>query len=176
MAVNVNLLPENLVSKKGTTSAAKVIKSVTLVSLVSTVVLAIGLTSFFLISSFTLRSSEASLENLKTQIKSQETTEQKMVLLKDRLAKIKLTKGSTSLSKPLADIKPVLDTIPAEASLGELNVDAQRVDTTIVFRDSVSLTNFFGRLTTFKNFPQITLTSFGFNPTTGYLVGIRFNL
>ena len=163
MAVKVNLLPENLIGKKGTTKVASVVKSITLVS-------------FFLISSLTLKNLESDLDNLKTQIKAQETTEQRLVLLKDRLAKIKTTLTTPSVSGPLVGIKPILDSTPSEVSLSELNIDASKVDTSMIFRDSASLTNFFERLTNFKGFSRVTLTSFGFNPTAGYLVGIRFSL
>ncbi len=176
MGVNLNLLPENLTSKKGTVSLVKLLRSVTLISLILTIILGLGLVSFFLISSFELKSLEADVKNLEESVKAQQQTEQKIVLLKDRLGKIKSTKGASSLSKPLNDVKPVLDVISSDVLLGELNIDAQRIDTSMTFRDSIALSNFFEKLSTIKNFSQITLTSFGFNPLTGYLVGIRFNL
>ena len=176
MAIKVNLLPEALTVKKGTAAVAKILRSISVVSLVIAIVLGLGLLGFFIVSSFELRSVQTNVESLKNQIKSQETTEQRMVLLKDRLAKIKLVSAIPSSSKALTSISPVLQTLPADASLGELAIDSQRIDSSFSFRNSVSLSSFFGNLKSFGAFPVITLASFGFNPSSGFLAGIRFEI
>lgn len=174
MAVKVNLLPEDLAVKKGTAKIAKLFKSLTTISLVVALVVGVGLLIFFLVSYFQLKGLESNIADVEAQVKAQETTEQRVVLLKDRLTKIKQIQAIEDASKPIEDISPFLNTLPVEASLGEFDVDSDKIDASFRFASSTSLNDFFTSLLDFDAFPRATLTSFGFNPNNGYLVGVRF--
>lgn len=174
MAIKVNLLPEDLAVKKGTAKIAKLFKSLTTISLVVSLVVGVGLLLFFLISYFQLKGLESNIADAEVQVRAQETTEQRVVLLKDRLTKIKQIQAIEDASKPIEDISSFLNTLPADTSLGEFDVDSDKIDASFRFASSSSLNEFFANLLTLDQFSRASLTSFGFNPASGYLVGVRF--
>ncbi len=172
MAVSLNLLPQDLAIGTGLTKVIKVIKAVNVVAIAIFIIFLIGAGMFYAISSFQLSSLTTANNNLVSQIKSEQTTEQKLVLLKDRIAKIKLAYTSDSLTKPIALVSPLLSQLPAAASVTELNLDTNKITASILFKSATDISNFFQVIYSSKTFSGVTLTSFGFNPTTGYLVSM----
>lgn len=173
MAINLNLLPQEYSVKSGLGAVIKVVWSLTIVLLVVFLVFVLGVSGFFFISSSDLNRVSANVDSLKNQVKAQETTEQRLVLLKDRLGKIKGVQSQSSLSKSLADIDSVLGTVSG-GTVGELNVTSLKTDASVVFGSSQGLGDFFKNLISSDKFNSIIMTSFGFNPITGYLVSLKF--
>lgn len=176
MAVKVNLLPENYTAKKGVALISRWIKTATLVSLVISIFSAIGLLAFFLIRSSELKNLQRNLTTLEGELSALNTSEQKLVLLKDRLEKIKAVKSLTSANESLDTIEPVINLLPQDASVSEISVDTQKIDASFIFRDTVALSAFLDNLESSGSFSAITLTSFGYTSQAGYLVGLRFTI
>lgn len=174
MAVNLNLLPDNFAVKGSLGKTLTSVKQLTTIFLGLFILMVIGISTYFFISSLELGSLTSSIDNLKVQITQQETVETQMVLLKDRIGKIKTVQKIASAQNSLNGISPVISSIPDGSSLGELSVDNQKSDASIIFNSSVSLGIFFKQLVTSTTFSSIVLNSFGFNPSTGYLASLRF--
>lgn len=173
MAVNLNLLPENFAVKKGLAKVLAMARQATLGLIIVFILIVIGISSFFFISTFELNSLNSRIDDLKSQISQQETVETQVVLLKDRIAKIKRVQSIESSDKTFAAITPVIDNVPQGANLGELSVDSKKVDTSVLFTNTQSLGQFFNSLSSIEGFTSVILTSFGFNPVTGYLASLR---
>lgn len=174
MAIKLNLLPQELAVNKKVASMAKVFRTLNIVALTLLLIFGVGLLVFFLFTSSELRNIQADLSSLESQIRSQEVTEQKIVLLKDRLVKIKSINSIESSRKNLQVMTPVLASLPLDSSLGELSMDTQKIDASFTFRSPTSLSEFFRALSNFDDFSTISLNNFGFNPSAGYLVSLRF--
>lgn len=172
MAVNLNLLPQDLTVGKDLGNAVKVLRAVNVIALALFIAFALGVSGFFVVSTFQLQSLNSSKDQLSSQIKSLQTTEQKLVLLKDRVSKIKLTSTADSAQKSLGLVSPLLNALPASSSVSELNLDTTKLTISILFKSSADVSNFFQALYASTSFKSITLTSFGFNPTSGYLVSL----
>ena len=169
----INLLPEEYNLKTGFNAVLKILKKLTLILTLLFIIFIIGSSAFLIVSSISLNSLVASNESLKSEIKSRETIETKLVLLKDRLSKIKMVTPQVALGKSLDDIEPVLAEA-SDATVGELSLDSEKTDTSLTFTSSASLSAFLQRLTTSSVFSSIVMNSFGLNPVTGYLISLRF--
>lgn len=172
MAVKVNLLPQDLSIPTSLTRTIKIIRAVNVISLAGFILFALGVAVFLVISSFQLQSISAENDQLTSQIKNLQTTEQKLVLLKDRVGKIKLAGGSDTTSPTVGLIGPLLSQLPTNASVNELTLDTKKITTSILFKSSNDVSSFFQKIYSSTSFSLASLTSFGFNPKTGYLVSL----
>ena len=174
MAVNLNLIPEDFAIKGGVGKTLVLVKQLNVILLALFIIVVLGISSYFFISSMELRRITLDVDMLKQRIAAEQTIEAQMVLLKDRLGKIKMTQKVASAQNSLNLIDPVVSAISAGSTLGELSVDSNKSDASVVFDSSESLGEFFRLLVSSTTFSSIILNSFGFNPATGYLASIRF--
>jgi hypothetical protein len=175
MAVKLNLLPQGT-SVTGT--LGKVLKTTKMLGVIFIaffLIFTLGISAFLIISTISLRNLNSDIDSLKSQISTLESTEQQAVLLKDRLAKIKTALAVPSSIKNLDGANPYISNLPPTASLTELNIDPQKVDFSIQFGSSNDLSVFLRDLSDTKNFPVGVLTSYSFNPITGYLISVRLS-
>jgi Tfp pilus assembly protein PilN len=175
MTIRINLLPPEYAVSGPLGKLLKTTRMLGVIALGAFLVFALGLAAFFIFSSFQLRALKANEDKLKSDIASSETSEQQIVLLKDRLAKVKIAQSTQSGVKNLEKIDPFIAGLSGSTILTELDVDSQKVDLSILFKSNNELSTFLKTLTDSKVFQSVVLTSFGFNPLTGYLVTIRLN-
>lgn len=173
MAIKVNLLPPELAAGGSLLKISKVIKSLNLILLSGFLVFGLALAGFFIASSIQLESLVSRENELKDQISSLKATEQKMVILKDRIGKIKSAKALKGINPGLTAVSPILSQMASDSSLSELTIDSQKVELSVNFRSRVELSNFLGNVKNSISFKSVVLTSFGFNPSTGYLLTLR---
>jgi hypothetical protein len=171
----INLLPPNLISNKGIFKQAKAIRSLTLVAIIVFLVFGLGVGGLILLGSSQLSSLIAQNNALKESIRERETTEQKMVLLKDRVGKIKIVKNLESSEEEIVGVTALLTTISAPSVVSELTFDAKKVDLSLIFKAPSDLSAFLRSLVNNKVFDSVVLTSFGFNPSNGYILSLRLS-
>ena len=85
---NINLLPTELKPKGQILKASKLLKKVSLVALLVFIVFAVLVFGSLIFLSTSIKSSQSNQEDLKSKVKALEQTEQRLVLVKDRLKKI----------------------------------------------------------------------------------------
>lgn len=173
MAVKMNLLPPEYAVSGGLARVLKTTRMLGVIALAIFVVFALGLAGFFVFSSFELRSLTAGNDGLKGQITALSSSEQQMILLRDRLKKIRTVQTTASSAKNLSSVDPIVAAISGNITLTELAVDPQKVDISVVIRSNSDLTTFLKNLKSSEAFKSVVLTSFGFNPVSGYLANIR---
>ncbi len=175
MAVKLNLLPEQFNLSGPLGSIVKFVRPLNVILLALFLATALGMGGFFIFSSISLKNLGTANANLKTQIQSQSAAQQQIVLLKDRLGKIKSVQALPNSLKNLGNIGSVLSSIAGSSFVSELGVDALKTSATIVFKSNSDLTNFVKTLSSTKSFTSITLGSFNYNPTSGYLMTLDFS-
>ncbi|QQG41385.1 MAG: hypothetical protein HYV90_04475 [Candidatus Woesebacteria bacterium] len=173
MAVTLNLLPAEYTVSGPLGKILKVVRMLNVILLSGFIIFGLGLAAFFVFSSIQLQGISSEVDALKSQIVSQEKTEQKAVLLKDRLSKIKAVQAVASSNKILNKIEPFLANIGQNSSLNELDIDPQKLDLTVIFRSNSELGVFLSTLRGSDVFKSVTLTTFGFNPASGYLAAFH---
>lgn len=172
MAVKVNLLPVDKRVGKGLQRILKVTRMLGVIFLGVFIVFSLGVTAFFIFSSIQLNSLNQSNATLTSQISGLETSETQMILLKDRIAKIKTVQKIPGAVKNLDNISPIITALSADSPVSELDVSPAKIAASIDFRSNTDLANFLKTLSASTAFKTVTLTSFSFNPANGYLVTI----
>ncbi len=172
MAIKVNLLPVDKRVGKDLQRVLTVTRMLGVIFLALFIVFGLGVTAFFILSSIQLSSLNQTNGSLTSQISGLETSETQMVLLKDRIAKIKTVKNLPSAIANLDKINPVLTTLSAESPVAELDITPVKISTSINFKSNTDLSNFLKNISSSKVFKSVTMTSFSFNPATGYLVSL----
>lgn len=168
----INLLPKELTQKGPVVVLARKLKKVAIAALILFLISAVGLIGFFLFLSFQLRASVQRQEELKVSIKSLEQTEQRLILVKDRVEKAGKVLAIESASEEVEGLKGLVLSLPVEVSLAGASLSKEAIGVTIEAVNSASLVQFFASLTVSPNFDQIVLKSLNFNPDSGYTVSL----
>lgn len=173
MAVNLNLLPQELSGKTPLGRIEAAIKKINYILIPLFLVFAVGLLIFYVVVSYQATNATAQLEALKAEVKDKETTEQKLVLVRDRLSKVKTSKNSPAATERIANIGPLLSIVPPDSPIGELALDSGKTEISVVFKNTSAMAAFFEGLAEVEGYERIEMTSFGFSPINGYLVSLR---
>lgn len=168
----INLLPTDLAPKGEVVKAANTIKSLIVGALAVFLITVFGLIGYLLVGVFEIRNSETKQEQLKVSIRTLEQSEQRLVLLKDRLAKVKLAFSSESADEEAENIQTVLSAATS-VGISELELKPLSIEVSVVAQSSSQLSSFLSFLENSDIFENIKVSSFGFNPTAGYIVSME---
>ena len=165
----INLLPTDISPKGPVAKISNLIKNLAVISFVLFLLTALGMLAVFVLNSVQIRSLNESSEALKTSIESLETTEQGLVLVRDRLTKVKLVLADESGGDEAEGLGTVTSGLPASVALTEAVISKDVLDTTFVATDSQGLTALMARIISQEAFAKVDLVSFSFNPNAGYI-------
>jgi Tfp pilus assembly protein PilN len=171
--LRINLLPAEYAASSPIRKTADVFKQIAIAgfSLLILFLIASGIYLFFLNAQ--VRSSLASQEELKNSIKSLEQTEQRLVLVKDRVAKVKTVLGKKTVDSSIADLKSLTVNLPEDVTVSEADVTPQITEITFSARSSSGLVKLMSNLVLLDSYKRIELKSFSFTPTLGYRVTFK---
>ena len=172
MATKINLLPPGFGVTGNLGKILKVVRMVGVIGLAFFLVFGLGISIYFIVSTITFNALKSETNSLKEQVKTLQTTEQPIVLLKDRIGKINMALGLPEAIKNLIAIEPFISNLSSSASLNQLEIDAQKIDLSFQFRSTADTSAFIKSLSDMKDFRSVVLTSFGYDSTNGYTVGI----
>lgn len=174
MAVKLNLLPSDYAVSKPVATVLNIVRPLNVILLAIFLACALGMAGFFIISSVSLNDLNSTNNSLKNQIQAQQVAQQQEVLLKDRLGRIQTVYNYPSGLKNFTAISSVIGSLPVNSSVSEMDLNSEKTDLSVLFTSNSDLTNFVKTLNSQNAFAGITLNSFGYNPTNGYLVGVSF--
>jgi hypothetical protein len=174
MAIKLNLLPPDYALTGPIAQVVKFARPLNVILLALFLVMALGMGGFFIFSSLSLKSLAAGNDSLKSQIQAQSVAQQQIVLLKDRLGKIKTVQGVATAAKSLSDMNPLLSLVTGDSTLSELNVDPQKITASVAFKSNSDLTDFLKGISSNTNYSSVLLGTFNYNPAIGYQVSLEF--
>jgi hypothetical protein len=172
MAVKLNLLPTDYTLTGSLGNIVKALRPLNTILLALFLIMTIGMGGFFIFGSIFLKDLNTQNSNLESQIQTQSTAQQQIVLLKDRLAKIKLVQATPEASKNLTKTDPLLTLVSGNSLLTELDVDPLKTTASVVFRSNTDLVNFLKTVGSSEAYKSISLGSFNYNPGVGYQVSL----
>jgi Tfp pilus assembly protein PilN len=174
MPVKLNLLPQGLLISKSLGKALKTIKALNVILSVAFLVFALGMGAYFVLSTITLNGVQNKVDKLKTQVIAQESSEQQLILLKDRIQKISTVKALPNTFKNVENINSLLTGLSGESSISQLDVGQAKVDLSMIIKSNNDLTSFLRSVENTNLFKTVILSSFGYSPVGGYTLGISF--
>lgn len=168
----INLVPEELKPKRAILGLANYLKRVAIVGFVVffvTVVVSVG---GFLIVRSQLQESIKRQDELKVSIDALKETEQKLVLVKDRLEKVDKIFGLDFLDEEVSVLENVLLNIPQGVIFRKADLKSGVTDITLVADTSSSLAEFLASILATSAYRKIEMTGFSYTPETRYSIGL----
>jgi Tfp pilus assembly protein PilN len=173
MAVKFNLLPPELSVSKRLSSTLKILRALDVIGIAVFLIFGIGLGAFFIISYLSLKNINSTNDKLKSQVTAQQASEQKIVLLKDRIKKIMAVQKMPNILPSLEVAEPFLTNLSSLTSISQMQIDATAIDLSLNFRANADLSTFLSAIEVSKVFKTVTMSTFSLSPTTGYLIDVN---
>ncbi len=167
----INLLPVDLTPQTSVTRLVFYTKKITTIAFGLFVVSLLASLGYLFVLSSQIQSATAEKESLKASLASLEQTEQSMVLLRDRLTKINSVLSVSDSFDGVSNFGEVQNQATALGiTVRDVEMAPGRTEFTILLTDSSLLVNLVASLAQNENYKRIELSSFNFNPTSGYFV------
>ncbi len=174
MAVKLNLIPQELLISKSLNGILKTLRALNVILSVAFLIFAVGVGAFFIISKYSLTSVEKTLDQLKTQVLAQQSSEQRLILLKDRLAKISMVHKLPSVLDSITKVNSVIADLSGASLISEMDIGSNKIDLSMTIESNDDLTRLMTNIKNTKLFKTIVLSSFGYSPLSGYVLGVSF--
>ena len=173
-AVNINLLPLELSAKSGVAKLAVLLKKLTVLLLSVFLLLGAISLAFIIIFSAEINSVIKANEALKVQISTLESAEQKNILVKDRLAKIKSIEAQGDILGVVNSLGGVSATLPPGVSISDSDIDISgRTKFSFKAADSSALSSLLAGLISLPDYKTLIIKTFTFAPDIGYLITLE---
>lgn len=164
---SINLLPPELGPKRSVLKITKSLKKVSLVLFALLVVLSALTLGYRLYLSRQLDSSLARISSYKTQISALENTEQKLFLVKNRLAYINSIQSGNDNYKKLDQLTVLIASIPTEIIIEKIELKEGESTIKVSAQDSQTVSRLFSYLIS-SDYSNILLEGLSFNSGVGY--------
>ena len=169
----VNLLPIDLSPKSASAKTAAALKKVVTFGFIFLIVFLVGLIAYLIILSIQYKASLKRQAQLKQSIKSLEQTEQQLLIIRDRLDKIKLIQARDSAIGGVGNLKYILANVPPTVNVRESKILGSKAELTFLARSSSDLVKTLSTILAGSYYSKIDLASFSFNPNYGYSVNLE---
>lgn len=164
----INLLPKELTPKESFLKLASSLKKIVLIGFVTLIILTVALIGGFIVLSNQLNSAVESQKELKAKINAQKSTEQRLVLVKDRLGKIEHVLGTETATDEVESLEKLIAILPDGATLGETNMSPLSTSTKVFVDSSKTLVQFLAILLGSDIYSKVNLKSLTFSYISGY--------
>lgn len=173
MPVKLNLLPEELSVNKGLASVLKTIRGINIILIVTFIISSLGMGGFFIFSKISFSNLQSKVNTLKTQVKAQESSEQQLILIKDRLSKISSLKTIPNAEKSIVNIDNIVNTnILPDTRAGEISVSPISVNLSLIVASNKDLSTLIGSIKNTDMFSTVELSNLSYSPLSGYTAEI----
>jgi hypothetical protein len=174
---NINLLPINLVPKVSVVRFASGFKKASIIMFGLFSLAALGLGGWYVFNAIEISTLQKTEADLKASVILLEATEQKMVLVRDRLDKIQKVWETDDSSVTIAKLKEIAEIYPADTKIGNITAGRLDIDQNLILSSSSSVNNLFSQLDAMgSNYEKIELVSLVYSPAVGYATNLKFSL
>ena len=174
MSVDLNLLPQDFQISKSTAKALKTIKALSVIFTVVFITFCLGIGGFFVYSKITINNTQTEVDQLKLQVKTQEKSEQELVLLKDRLDKINSIKFPSNTSSNISNMESLLANLSPGFDIDEVSINQNKMNLAVSIYSNEDLTFFMENLKNSDVFSTVNLTSLNYS-SGGYAINANFS-
>ncbi len=170
----INLLSQELKPSGYAVKASKRLRQLAVLSIIILVITAIGFTVSSVFLSVQTKNIAKNEEKLKNDIKNLEQTEQKLVLIKNRLAGVEKIVNDKSAKEELDILETIIEKDPQNINIYGIKLDSDKAIISVGIENSSYVTTFYSLLLN-SNFRTISLESFTFDPKFGYKIDIAIS-
>ncbi len=169
---SLNLLPTEQVRNREVTVAGNRLKAIVAVLGLICLVLGIGGTALVLTTSNTISSLNKEQEGLKSQVLAQESSEQALILVRDRLTKIKTLQSLYLNNKKLNTQREVLDVLPENVTIKQLTLTTSESAFSVIAPDSTNMSDVIA-LVRGSSLKDSVIDSINYTAGVGYTINFK---
>ena len=167
----INLLPDDF-SSKAVVKIARIIRKILIPVFAVFFVSSAVMLGMILVLNSNLKVITNNQEILTTSIKNLEKTERGMLLLQERLSKIKkIISNDSSKGKITQNIQDILELSP-EVSVSGIKSSSNTINLEAKTATSDQLGQFLSRVLESTLYKEVIIKDFSYNPATGYSLGL----
>jgi Tfp pilus assembly protein PilN len=148
------------------------LKKTSIISLFIFLIAALSLTGAYFYFLQRTKASISEHERLKTEIRALEATEQRLILVKDRLTKIESVYGTNDAEEEISAFETVSSFATEGVFVNDLDIQKDSLAVSLTASSLSELTRFTGNLVRLGGFNKIILNSMEFDPEEGYVVSL----
>lgn len=171
-----NFLPPEMTVGAGMLKIVRIVRALSIAFSAMLFLFLFVSAAFYIVTSLEVTRLLETNEQMKAEIKSLESTEQKAVLTKDRVGKIKLAQETSSMNETVSTMSQVLGNLQSGIDISEVLVDKKGVDLTIRFLKREQISDFLSTISRVTFFKTIVLNSLNFSSEIGYLADLRLTI
>lgn len=166
---DINLLPESFRLKPSTVKTAELLKKISLLLFVVLVIstsVSVGLFFFYgnKINEIAERKNTVS-----RQIEALEETEQRLILVKDRLLKVKNIRKVSSTDEEIDSLNILIDNSNTDVLVSNLLAEKNSLYLEVISKDSVEILKLLNFIKDSGTFKEAVMLSLEYTPKTGFL-------
>jgi hypothetical protein len=143
--------------------------------IVGFIIFCLGMGGLFIINKINLSSVQTNVDKLKVQVKGQESSEQRLILLKDRLDKIASVKSTPNALKNISSIDSFLANVSPSTIMDQADFGATKIDVSFKIGSNEDLVSLMQNVKSTDLFKAVDLYSFDYGPSIGYLIKLSMN-
>ncbi|OGM11453.1 hypothetical protein A2Z22_00180 [Candidatus Woesebacteria bacterium RBG_16_34_12] len=172
----INLLPVALAPKTFFINFAKNLKKLAILGFVALIITATVSITIFILFTNQINGLIKEEEDLKKSIKALEETEQRLILVQDRLTKADNILSQTKLNDEVPKAKSFIDDLPEKVIYSNVAIAPNNFKINLFTDDSEALAELFTKIIVSGKYQKVTLRSLNFNSEKGYSTSIDLNL
>ena len=168
----INLLPPDLGPSASVLKFLNLAKKITVVIGLTFFIFGSLLVGYIVFLRIEIKASVKRTEELKSSITNLKLTEQSLYLLKERVGKIKSLLAQKTQEQSLTSSSGILLNHPG-VTLIQATVSQDKISISADSQKIADLNSFFESILPDNNYKNIGLTSFSYNPKTGYIFSLE---
>lgn len=169
----INLLSGDLVAKQPIAKFASTLKTIAYIGYFVLIVALLASGAYFFLLRSEINASKAKQDTLKSSIQTLKSTEQSLILVKDRIKKADIIFGQQKSGQAISSFEQMIAVLPADSTMTEGEITPDKTSASFLVRSSSSLVQLMSGIISKGLYKNIQLKSFGYTPSNGYLVGLE---
>jgi len=110
---------------------------------------------------------------LKAEVENLKRSEQRLILIRDRLGKISKVKSEHNTFEELETAKDLSLNIISPSKVNSLEIDPGKVVAEIETDSSLNITRIFSQLVGSGKYSRVSMLNFGYSPENGYVISMQ---
>lgn len=165
---NINLIPQEYKPRAPVLKFAKSLQKIAFTALAVFFVVAVAVVGIMFLLSDRVSNTLSAQEELKKEIKALEQTEQRLVLIKDRLEKSETVLALDNASEEVEILREVIGILNDETEIIETDLDRDRAVIVLSTNKSSNITDMLSSVKGHGNYGSIVFESLRFSDESGY--------
>lgn len=172
-AQKVNLLPLDLAPKESVVKLSNNLKKIAVLGFSLFLVAALSSLAFYFYLTNEVVRVSGQVEQKKKSIISLEATEQRLILIRDRVQKAEKVLSTSPTEKRIDSLTTLSKSFPAEITFTNVEISEDRIDLTLLAANSLALREGLNALQDSGLFKRVEMASFGLSPKSGYFISLQ---